>query len=75
MNYEQNNYKQRSPADSSSTSQEIPRILCNRKVHYRIHISPPLAPIMSQINPVHAFPNNSFNIQFNITKRIANLLH
>jgi hypothetical protein len=66
---------QRSPADSFSASQEIPRILCNRKVHYRIHISPPLAPTMRQINPAHTLPNNSFKTQFNIKKCIANLLH
>jgi hypothetical protein len=32
-------------ADSHSSSQEIPHVLWNPKVHYRVHNSPPLAPI------------------------------
>jgi len=49
-----------SETDSHSASQEIPRILWNLKVHYRVHKSSSLDPMMSHLNPVHTIPPCTF---------------
>jgi len=50
-------------------SQDIPSILRNPKVHYRIYNSPPLVPLLSQNNPVLEI---HVNIIFLSTSRSSN---
>jgi hypothetical protein len=50
-------------AASRSAVQAFANILRNSECSYRAHKSPPLVPIMSQINPDHTTPTNThFNI-------------
>ena len=62
LTYLLTNSMQHSPsweASRFSASQEIPLILWNSKVHYRIHKFPPPVPILSQLIPIHT-PTSRF---------------
>jgi len=49
-----------------ASSQEIPRISQNPKVHYRTHKPPPHVPILGQPNPVHIPTSHLLEIHPNI---------
>jgi hypothetical protein len=44
-------------AATCAALQELPSILWNSKVHYRVQKNPPLFLIQSQINPIHTIPS------------------
>ena len=48
----------------SSTSQKIPHILHNPKVHYCVHKSPPFAPFLNHMNPAHTPLKSHFSTQY-----------
>jgi len=53
-------------ANRLSTSQELPLILWNPKIHCRIYKCPLPVPILSQIDPVHTSTSHSLKIPLNI---------
>jgi len=55
-----------SKANGSSATEEIHHILWYLRVHYDVHKSPQVVPILSQINPLPTLQSNLFKIHFNI---------
>jgi len=53
-------------ANRFASSQEIPRISWNPKVHYRTHMRPPTVSILGQPNPVHIPTTHLLEIHPNI---------
>jgi hypothetical protein len=53
-------------AANCAATQELPSALWNPKVHYRLHKSPPLDPILSQIDLIPTIPSYLSKIHFNI---------
>jgi hypothetical protein len=60
-------------AANCAATQELPSMLRNPKIHYRVHKSPPLIPILSQINPVHTIPSYLSKIYLNIVQLSTHL--
>jgi hypothetical protein len=53
-------------AASCATTQELPSILWNQKLHYRVRKSLQIVPVLSQINSVHTTPSYLSEIQLRL---------
>jgi hypothetical protein len=53
-------------ANCHSANQEIPLLVWNPKVHYLVHKSPLLVPVLRQMNVVHILPTYFTRIHSNI---------
>jgi hypothetical protein len=53
-------------ATSCASTKKLINILWNSEIHYRVHKSPPLVPILTQTNPVHITQSYISKIQLNI---------
>jgi len=68
-NKQTTNFMEQSPSWEANTHwavQEIPRLVWNPKVHYRVHKNLPLVPVLNPMDPVHKFSPCFPKIESNI---------
>jgi hypothetical protein len=52
-----------SEAANCAATQELPTTLWHQKVHYRLHNSPPLVPILSHTTPIQSIPSHPISLR------------
>jgi hypothetical protein len=57
-------------AASRLNTEDVPSILWNPMTHSRVHNNPPLAPILSQMSPVHTLPILSLHLHWDLPNEI-----